>query len=119
PAPGPRTPGLAPPAVVAALPLLALGLVAAAAGLDDAELVEPERVANDLQQRLALLVDLELPAVVDRMGAIAADLVDDLAEDRDDIAVAEGEDGVEMHRRPALRHQAGDDARRGLVLEQR
>src|SRR5262245_36545157 len=73
--------------VVAVVPLLAFRLVAVAAGLDDAELVEPERIAHDLQQRLAFRTDLELPAVVDRVGAVAADLVDDLPEDRDDVAV--------------------------------
>src|SRR6185312_7761785 len=52
------------------------------------------------------------------MQAEALDLVNDLLEDRHQVAVAEREYGIEMHGGAALRHQAADDPARALVPEQ-
>ena len=51
--------------------------------------------------------------------AVAADLVDDLGKQRDDIAIAKAENGIQVHCRTALRHQAADHPLRGLAPEQR
>src|SRR4051794_23390278 len=56
--------------------------------------------------------------VVQRINAVAAYLIDDLLEGRDHVAVAEGEDGIEVHGRPAPGHQASDHSGRGFVAEE-
>ena len=105
--------------VVAVVPLLALGLVGVAAGLDHAQLVEPQRVADDVEDRPCRRRgprSRRRPTV--GWVLIAADLVDHLAEDRDQVAVAEAEHRVEVHGGAALRHQAADHPRCRLVAEQ-
>src|SRR4030095_960811 len=105
--------------VVAVIPLLTLGLEVVAAGLYDAQFVQPQRVANNVEERLRILADFERAAVVDRVGAVASDLIDDFAEDRYDIAVAERKDRVEVHGSTALLYQASHDARGGFGSEER
>src|SRR5262249_29575506 len=52
------------------------------------------------------------------MDAVAVDLLDHFPEDRHGIAITEREDRIEVHGRAALRHEAANHARRGLLLEQ-
>src|SRR5215472_1191010 len=105
--------------IVAVVPLLALSLPGIAAGPDDPEALEAERLLHDLEQRSLVLADLHAVFIVGGMPAPALDLIDDLAEHRADIPVAEAEDRVQMHGSPALGHHAGDDAGGGIIGEER
>ncbi|KGC52761.1 hypothetical protein DO65_4930 [Burkholderia pseudomallei] len=106
--------------VVAVVPLLAFGREIVAARLDDAQRFEAERLRDDVDERLVLALDVD---AVTRIAARAQrerhDPVHDFGEDRDEIAVAEAEHGVEVHRRARVR-QPGDDHALGRALgEQR
>ena len=69
--------------VVAVVPLLALGLPGVAAGLDDPQFAQAERFPDDLEQVALVSARTSTSAVaVRRTDAVAADLVDDLAERR-------------------------------------
>ena len=50
--------------IVAVVPLLALCLLAVAAGLDDAQLLQAQRLPDDLEDRLLLRADVEAVALV-------------------------------------------------------
>ena len=65
--------------VVAVVPLLALGLPGVAAGLDDAQLLQAERLLDHVEEMSLVGADLDA-AVAVGTRAVAADLVDDLAE---------------------------------------
>src|SRR4030095_8620798 len=104
--------------IVAVVPLLALGLVDVAPRADGPELLQSQGILHDLQHRFRFCAHFEAAALIGRIHAVAADLVDNFAEDTEEIAIAEAEHGVEVHGCTALRQEAGDDARRGLVAEQ-
>src|SRR6185437_17162802 len=95
--------------IVAVVPLFAFGLPGVAAGLLDPQCLEPEGILHDVDQRFVVRAHVDAAGGGARIDAIAADLIDDLAKHRTGIAVAEAEHGVEVHRRPALRHDAGYD----------
>jgi hypothetical protein len=105
--------------VVAAVPLLPLGGVDVAAGLDDAQPVEPEGVRDDVDEGLDLLGDLDAGRTVAGAQGERLDAVDDVREDRDDVAVGEREHGVQVHRRAQLGHAGDDDPLGRAPLEQR
>ena len=93
--------------VVAVVPLLALGLPAVAAGADDAQLLEPERVRDGAEERV-LAADVELARLVGRADRVGGDRVDDLREQRHAVAVEEREHRVEVHVRAVARHARRD-----------
>ena len=102
--------------VVAVVPLLALGLVAVAAGRDDAQMLQAERRLDHFGESAFFLDDLDsLVAGTKREGA---DALDHGGIDRHQVAVAEGEDRVEMHEAAVPRHERRDDAARRALLEQ-
>ena len=103
--------------VVAVVPLLALRLPGVAAGLDDAQFLQAQRIAHHVEQMAFVEMDFDAALAVGAR-AVAADLVHHLAEGGDQVAVAEAEHRVQVHRGAALRHQAADDARRGALLDQ-
>ena len=105
--------------VVAVVPLLALLLEGVAAGGDHAQLLEAERLPDDLQERLLLPPDVQGAGPVAGPEAERPDLLDPSEVDVGQVAVAQGEDRVQVHRRPALGEDAGDDALRRLLGEQR
>src|SRR5215475_2102876 len=105
--------------IVAVVPLLALRLPGIAAGPDDSEMLQAERLLDDLEHAPLVLADRHPVLVIARIPAVALDLVDHFAEHRADIPVAEAEDGIEMHRGAALRHHAGNDPRGGAGSEER
>ncbi|EGE57167.1 hypothetical protein RHECNPAF_470050 [Rhizobium etli CNPAF512] len=104
--------------IVAIVPLFALGLVGIAAGFDGAQLRQVERLGDDIEHRPIVRVDLECAVVVLGVHAVAADLIDDLGKQGDDIAIAKAENRVEVHGRTALRHQAADHSLCRLAPEQ-
>src|SRR6476661_2514435 len=82
--------------VVPVVPLLALGLELVAAGGDDLPALDAALVLDDVEERV--LADLGLDAAVAvRREHDRQDLLDDRLVDRDHVAVAEGEDRVEVH----------------------
>jgi gamma-glutamyl-gamma-aminobutyrate hydrolase PuuD len=104
--------------VVAIIPLLALGLPRVSPGLNDLQRVESQRVLYHLQQRRVIGPNLECAVGAGRVDAVASDVIDHFAENRALVAIAEAEHRIEMHRRTALRHYAGNHPRRSIFPEQ-
>jgi hypothetical protein len=104
--------------IVAVVPLFSFGLIGIAAGLDNAQLRLIERFADDIEHGAIFGMDLECALVILGIHAVAADLIDNLGKQRNDIAIAETENGIEMHCRAALRHQTGDHPLYGIAPEQ-
>ncbi len=103
--------------VVAVVPLLALRFPLVATRLHEAQRLQAERVLDDVEQMALVGTDVDAVVAVGT-GAVAADLIGDFAKGGTQIAIAEGEHRVEVHRGTALRHQAADHARGGAVPEQ-
>ncbi len=95
--------------VVAVVPLLALGFELVAAGRDDPHLADAEGLGHGLDQRARRTSSTTRSSAVsagpDRPGAGPAD---DLGEQRDQVAVAHGDDGVEVHVAAGLRQVHGE-----------
>ena len=68
--------------VVAAVPLLALRGIGVAAGLDDAQLLEVERLGDDVDERLGLAGDLDAGRVVARPQRDRVQAINDIRERR-------------------------------------
>ena len=62
--------------------------------------------------------NLECAVGAGRVDAVASDVIDHFAENRALVAIAEAEHRIEMHRRTALRHYAGNHPRRSVFPEQ-
>src|SRR5512141_279276 len=103
--------------VVPIIPLLAFGFVGVAAGGDRAQLVKSKCVAHDIEHRLLMRTNVETAIVAGWMHAIASDLADDIGEYRDEIAITKTEHRVEMHGRPALRHETANHSCCSVVSE--
>ena len=94
--------------IVAVIPLFAFGFVGIAARGDGAQLIESKRVPHHIEHWRFIQTNLKTAVIASRMHVVASDLTDDIGEDRHKIAVAEAEHSVEMHGRPALRHETAD-----------
>ena len=102
--------------VVAVVPLLALGLVLVAAGLEQPEPRHVER-AGDRRRRGRPRAPRRVPSVR-RRDAEADQLVADLRVDREGVTVDLRHDRVEVHARPLRGHRHRDDALRRARIEQ-
>ena len=104
--------------VVAAVPLLTLGVVVGAAGLHHPEFRQPQRRRDHLDERLRLVDHVDADVVVAGHQRERRDAVDDLGIDGDHIAVGKGEHRVEVHRGAKLRHSGDDHLLGGARCEQ-
>ena len=77
----------------------------------------PEYFLDHVEEVPFVEMDLH-PAFAVGACPVAANLIGHFAVRRAQIAVAEGEHRVEMHRRAALRHQAADDLSGAAMFEQ-
>ncbi len=105
--------------VGAAVPLRALALVVAAAGLDDAQLLQAQRLGHDVHERLLLAVELDAARMIARPVRERRRLGEEIRRQQHAVAVGEREHGVEVHRGADLRHRRDDDALGGALPEQR
>src|SRR4051794_10699672 len=103
--------------VVAVVPLIALGLERVAACGDDTKALEAERVCHLVDERPVGQRHVD-PAVAVAPVEDRQDLVDHGLVDRDEVAVAERENGVEMHCSALARHERADDESRGACTEE-
>src|SRR6185295_344491 len=104
--------------VVAAVPLLALGVIDIAASVDGLQLAQSEGGPNDLQERPGFFSDLKPWCGIARPEGEGVDAVNDARVDRDAVAIGEGEDRVQVHGRPQFRH-AGDDHLLGRAFSEK
>lgn len=95
--------------VVAVVLLLTLGDIGIAAGFHDAQLLQAKRPSGDLDQRLLFLSDVQRAGLFAGADRIGHDPFGHIGEDRDQIAVAQGEQRIKMHRGPFDGQLAGDD----------
>jgi hypothetical protein len=98
--------------VVAVVPLLALGLVDVAAGLEQAQRRHVERAGDRVEQVALALRRLARP---ERVGG---QLLADLRVDRERVAIDHRHHRVQVHGRALCRHLDGDHARGRAGLEQ-
>ena len=105
--------------VVAVVPLLALLLVRVAAGLDDVELRHAERVGDGAEEVSSSRTSSVAAASCPGRRLIARMPVDDLRIRGRLVAVEQREHRVEVHVRPVLGHDGGDDPLGGALGEQR
>src|SRR4029077_12456946 len=102
--------------VVAVVPLVSLGLELVAAGRDDLHVGDPERVPHLVEEGALrhLSLDAGRPAGTEEDGP---DLRNDRLIQRCHVSIAEGEDRIEVHRRPLARHLGADHEARRLGFE--
>ena len=95
--------------VVAIVPLLAFGGEAVAAGLDNAQFLQAQGLGDDGHEVLLFTLDVDaVGALLVRAQGEGNDLFHHFREDSDQVAVAEAEHGIQMHRGAGL-GQAGDN----------
>ena len=87
--------------------------------VDDLQRRQLERMRHDLQERFALLRARRSPFGVTRLDDEGAQLVNDVGIDRHQIAIAEGEHGVEVHRAARLRQLRDEHLLRRAGRKQR
>ena len=93
--------------VVTVVPLLAFRFIGIAAGGHGADLRQAERRGNDLDEGSGFGAHVERARLLAGAQAVHADGVHHLGEDSGQVAVAEAEDGVHVHRAARLRDLRG------------